>query len=146
MGIEKAFDYQNADFSLMLKNYPERMIIEAILQKAMIDVDEKGTEAAAATVIITKISGYRSEEPIEFKADKPFTYYTILDYSGNVYFAGWYVKKQNNKKSTEKVLFCYFSILTVSLTSVFFGITESYISSFFIFSKATASISLIRLS
>ena len=93
MGIEKAFDYQNADFSLMLKNYPERMIIEAILQKAMIDVDEKGTEAAAATVIITKISGYRSEEPIEFKADKPFTYY-ILDDSGNVYFAGRYVKAE----------------------------------------------------
>ena len=93
MGIEKAFNYQNADFSLMLKNYPERMIIEAILQKAMIDVDEKGTEAAAATVIITKISGYRSEEPIEFKADKPFTYY-ILDDSGNVYFAGRYVKAE----------------------------------------------------
>lgn len=93
MGIEKAFDYQNADFSLMLKNYPERMIIEAILQKAMIDVDEKGTEAAAATVIITKISGYRSEEPIEFKADKPFTYY-ILDDSGNIYFAGRYVKAE----------------------------------------------------
>ena len=93
MGIEKVFDYQNADFSLMLKNYPERMIIEAILQKAMIDVDEKGTEAAAATVIITKISGYRSEEPIEFKADKPFTYY-ILDDSGNIYFAGRYVKAE----------------------------------------------------
>ena len=93
MGIEKAFDNQNADFSLMLENYPERMIIEAILQKAMIDVDEKGTEAAAATVIITKISGYRSEEPIEFKADKPFTYY-ILDDSGNIYFAGRYVKAE----------------------------------------------------
>ena len=103
MGIEKAFDYQNADFSLMLKNYPERMIIEAILQKAMIDVDEKGTEAAAATVIITKISGYRSEEPIEFKADKPFTYY-ILDDSGNVYFAGRYVK-QNNKKAPKGAFF-----------------------------------------
>ncbi|MFR5431536.1 MAG: serpin family protein [Clostridia bacterium] len=85
---EKVFDYQNA-ISVM---YPG-MIIEAILQKAMIDVDEKGTEAAAATVIITKISGYRSEEPIEFKADKPFTYY-ILDDSGNIYFAGRYVKAE----------------------------------------------------
>ena len=44
-------------------------------------------------MIITKISGYRSEEPIEFKADKPFTYY-ILDDSGNVYFAGRYVKAE----------------------------------------------------
>mgnify|MGYP000603387781 CR=1 FL=1 len=45
MGIEKGFLITKMlDFSLMLKNYPERMIIEAILQKAMIDVDEKGTE------------------------------------------------------------------------------------------------------
>ena len=33
------------------------------------------------------------EEVIEFRADKPFTYY-ILDDSGNVYFAGRYVKAE----------------------------------------------------
>ena len=78
----------------------------------MIDVDEKGTEAAAATVIITKISGYRSEEPIEFKADKPFTYY-ILDDSGNVYFAGTVCKSRITKKAPKGAFLCYFSILTV---------------------------------
>ena len=34
-----------------------------------------------------------NEEVIEFRADKPFTYY-ILDDSGNVYFAGRYVKAE----------------------------------------------------
>ena len=78
----------------MLKNYPERMIIEAILQKAMIDVDEKGTEAAAATVAVVPKSALSvDEEVIEFRADKPFTYY-VLDDSGNVYFAGRYVKAE----------------------------------------------------
>ena len=92
MGIEKAFDNQNADFSLMLENYPERIKIDSVLQKAMIDVDEKGTEAAAATVaVLTKSALSVDEEVIEFRADKPFTYY-ILDDSGNVYFAGRYVK------------------------------------------------------
>ena len=94
MGIEKAFDNQNADFSLMLENYPERIKIDSVLQKAMIDVDEKGTEAAAATVaVLTKSALSVDEEVIEFRADKPFTYY-ILDDSGNVYFAGRYVKAE----------------------------------------------------
>ena len=92
--IEKAFDNQNADFSLMLENYPERIKIDSVLQKAMIDVDEKGTEAAAATVaVLTKTALSVDEEVIEFRADKPFTYY-ILDDSGNVYFAGRYVKAE----------------------------------------------------
>ena len=34
-----------------------------------------------------------NEEVIEFRADKPFTYY-ILDDNGNVYFAGRYVKAE----------------------------------------------------
>ena len=94
MGIEKAFDNQNADFSLMLENYPERIKSDSVLQKAMIDVDEKGTEAAAATVaVLTKSALSVDEEVIEFRADKPFTYY-ILDDSGNVYFAGRYVKAE----------------------------------------------------
>ncbi len=94
---------------------------------------KKGTEAAAATVaVLTKSALSVDEEVIEFRADKPFTYY-ILDDNGNVYFAGRYVKK-NNKKSTERCFFMLL-ILTVSLTSVFFGITESYISSFSYFQK-----------
>ena len=44
-------------------------------------VDEKEQEAI------------ENEEVIEFRADKPFTYY-ILDDSGNVYFAGRYVKAE----------------------------------------------------
>ena len=54
----------------------------------------KGTEAAAATVaVLTKSALSVDEEVIEFRADKPFTYY-ILDDSGNVYFAGRYVKAE----------------------------------------------------
>lgn len=95
MGIEKAFSNANADFSLMLENYPESIKIDSVLQKAMIDVDEKGTEAAAATSTIMVGTGADTtlEKIIEFKADKPFTYY-ILDDSGNIYFAGRYVKAE----------------------------------------------------
>ena len=95
MGIEKAFSNANADFSLMLENYPESIKIDSVLQKAMIDVDEKGTEAAAATSTIMVGTGADTtlEKIIEFRADKTFTYY-ILDDSGNVYFAGRYVKAE----------------------------------------------------
>ena len=95
MGIEKAFSNANADFSLMIENYPDSIKIDSVLQKAMIDVDEKGTEAAAATSTIMVGTGADTtlEKIIEFRADKPFTYY-ILDDSGNVYFAGRYVKAE----------------------------------------------------
>lgn len=76
-----------------IENYPESIKIDSVLQKAMIDVDEKGTEAAVATSTIMIGSAASPKKTIEFKANNPFTYY-ILDDSGNVYFAGRYVKAE----------------------------------------------------
>ncbi len=74
----------------------------------MIDVDERGTEAAAATVaLVTKSALSVDEEVIEFKADKPFTYY-ILDGSGKYIFCGTVCKKQNNKKAPFGAFFVTF--------------------------------------
>lgn len=92
MGVEKAFS-DFAEFKPMVQNTTD-IKIDTVIQKAMIDVDEEGTEAAAATavVMVEATSMREPEEIVEFKADKPFTYYILDDTSGEVLFAGRYVK------------------------------------------------------
>ncbi|XP_017125805.2 uncharacterized protein LOC108145113 [Drosophila elegans] len=74
LGMSKMFSDQ-AEFGKMLQS-PEPLKVSAIIHKAFIDVNEEGTEAAAATgmVMRNKRSITSLEEPVEFLADHPFTY------------------------------------------------------------------------
>ena len=90
MGIQKAFGGQ-AEFTKMFTTQSqESFYISQVLQKTFIDVDENGTEAAAATAVILKATSARPqpEEIIEFVANKPFTYFIRDDESGEVLFLG----------------------------------------------------------
>ena len=91
MGINKAFADGNREFT-MLENVSEFVKIDSVLQKAIIDVNEKGTEASAVTDIGLVGLG-RPNEKAEFKADRPFSYY-IVDSTADkeILFAGRYVK------------------------------------------------------
>ncbi len=97
MNVTKAFEASNYDFSGMVQNVPDPLKIEFIIQKTFLEIDENGTEAAAATVIGGAAGGgvpdpNATPEPIyEFRADKPFKYY-IVDSSDEILFAGQYVK------------------------------------------------------
>ena len=51
------------------------MSVDAIAHKAVIEVDEKGTKAAASTgIVITPMSRGYSTHTIKFKADHPFMF------------------------------------------------------------------------
>ncbi|CAF4564246.1 unnamed protein product, partial [Rotaria sp. Silwood2] len=65
------------DFSLMSSTRARNLFISKIIHKAVIDVDEGGTEAAAATVIqLTRFSGvFLHEEPIQLTFSRPFLFY-----------------------------------------------------------------------
>lgn len=52
-------------------------------------MDEKGTEAAVATVIGITMTGLPLTT-IEFKCDIPFTYFIRNDATGNILFMGEY--------------------------------------------------------
>ncbi len=87
MGMTDAFDETRADFTSMSKE--KRLFIAAALHKAFISVDEEGTEAAAATVVMMGItSAPRPSEPVPFVADHPFLFFIRHSESGCSRFAG----------------------------------------------------------
>ncbi|HMA94724.1 MAG TPA: serpin family protein [Polyangiaceae bacterium] len=61
------------------------LFISKVVQKAFIGVDEKGTEAAAATAVM--MSGSAIITPIPLAFDRPFLYF-VQDKTGLVLFAG----------------------------------------------------------
>ncbi len=75
LGMKDAFSNQKADFSGMTAT-PE-LFISMVVHKAFVSVDEKGTEAAAATAVLMKPRGMPRAEKV-FVADHPFLF-AILD-------------------------------------------------------------------
>ncbi len=87
MGMNSAFA-TTADFSGITKS--KNLIIDKILHKSVLEVSEKGTEAASSTAIIsmrsTKIG---NQEPVNFKANRPF-YFIINEKPRNlILFMGY---------------------------------------------------------
>lgn len=69
MGMPDAFSLPPADFSGITGN--KDLFISAVIHKAFVDVNEEGTEAAAATAVVMKKSVYM---PRVFRADHPFIF------------------------------------------------------------------------
>lgn len=87
LGIRKAFT-DVAEFDPM-SELPQ--CISQVLQSTFIAVDEEGTEAAAATVILSKATtALDPKVPIPFTADHPFRFAIVDDDSHEVLFAGAY--------------------------------------------------------
>jgi serpin B len=87
LGMGEAFQKNAADFSAMTGK--RDLWISAAIHKAYIDVDEEGTEAAAATGIVMRPSAVaRLQPPIVFRADHPFLFLIRDNKSGGVLFMG----------------------------------------------------------
>lgn len=84
LGMKRAFD--NADFSGMSDS---GLRINRVLHKAFIEVNEKGSEAAAATVVEMNESASASQ-PKTFKADRPFFYVIADNKKESILFMGTY--------------------------------------------------------
>ncbi|XP_060651393.1 alaserpin-like isoform X2 [Drosophila nasuta] len=87
LGMSEMFS-DKADFSRMITS-PEQLKVSKIFHKAVIDVNERGTEAAAATAMIAELTSLRIplQKPKNFYADHPFNYY-IINNQSTVLFAG----------------------------------------------------------
>jgi serpin B len=86
LGMKSAF--AGADFSGMHTG-GEQLDISAVIHKAFVDVNEEGTEAAAATgVVVGVTSAAPPPKPRYFKADHPFLFLIRDHKTGSVLFMG----------------------------------------------------------
>jgi serpin B len=88
MGMPAAF--QPGGFTGM-SDAPEAplLALSHVVQKAFVDVNEEGTEAAAVTVITMATVSARIEPPIPtFRADRPFLFLIRDNQSGAILFLG----------------------------------------------------------
>lgn len=87
LGLTTAFG-GGADFTGMAPAAEQIQLAEAF-HKAFIALDEKGTEAAAATAVGMRAgSAPPSDEPIPFKLDRPFLYFLRDTETGTILFMG----------------------------------------------------------
>ncbi len=80
MGLETAFDAQNADFSgIGTADNGQNIFISRVLQNCMLEVGEEGTKAAAATVVEMRL-GSAFIDPskiVHLTLDRPFVYLIV---------------------------------------------------------------------
>lgn len=104
LGIEAMFDPVAADLPDVLEannnnnnngGSPdhEPLFFRDVYHKAVIEVNEEGTEAAATTAMYMQVgaapgSRHRRPKPVDFVADHPFAFFVVEDMSGAILFAG----------------------------------------------------------
>jgi serpin B len=87
MGMPDAFD-NSADFSGMTGK--KQLKISNVIHKSYIQVNEKGTEAAAATAVVMsrKSSVYKKLDRKKFLANRPFSFVLVENITNSILFMG----------------------------------------------------------
>jgi serpin B len=86
LGMPDAFDPDAADFSGM--DGKRDLFISDGFHKAMVRVDEDGTEAAAATAVNMQATSAMLEPPLTLTIDRPFVFLIRDDATGALLFIG----------------------------------------------------------
>jgi serpin B len=84
MGMDLAFS-EGADFKAMTNE--ETFFLSEVIHKAFVDVNEEGTEAAAATAVLVKAGGPPEPPPV-FRADRPFVFFIKENGADAILFMG----------------------------------------------------------
>ncbi len=93
LGMTLPFDRSQADFSGINGHQPpheEALFISAVFHKAFVEVNEEGTEAAAATAVdVPRAAGVSEPAPVPvFRADHPFLFAIRDRKTGAILFLG----------------------------------------------------------
>jgi serpin B len=85
LGMPVAFDAERADFSGMTGE--SNLYISDVIHKAFVDVNEEGTEAAAATAVIMRLESMPID-PVQMQVDHPFIFMIRDNETGSILFTG----------------------------------------------------------
>ncbi|XP_071855280.1 leukocyte elastase inhibitor-like [Apostichopus japonicus] len=97
MGMSDVFNVSKADLSGITES--EDLYVSKVIHKAFVEVNEEGTEAAAATA--ASIVVLCIEHIPAFKADRPFIFYISDTSSGSILFLGRLVNPPKSQKRDE---------------------------------------------
>lgn len=92
IGMKDAFDSGKADFSGM--DGKKELSLSHVLHKAYVDVNEEGTEAAAATIVAVYKDGV---SPRYIRIDHPFIFYIRDNSTKNILFIGRILNPDSSK-------------------------------------------------
>lgn len=86
LGMNEVFNSSLADFSGV--SGERALSLDEVVHRAVIEVNEKGTEAAAATVFRTYTAAASTQDPQPFKVDHPFLFFIRETRTGTILFLG----------------------------------------------------------
>ncbi|KAM0923832.1 hypothetical protein ACQ4PT_005243 [Festuca glaucescens] len=98
LGLVEAFT-KEADLSGLVEKSSCDVRLDEVFHKAVVEVNEEGTKAAACTAVIShkKQCARKVTCPLEFIADHPFAFYIVEEVSGAVVFAGHVLDPSSSK-------------------------------------------------
>ena len=76
--------FASADFTGMSSSRGHELFISRVVQKSYVDVNEEGTEAAAATSVEVEVVSM----PVAVRVDRPFIFAIRERFSGTILFIG----------------------------------------------------------
>ncbi len=85
LGMGIIFDPQKADFSKISQN---PVFVSGVKHKTFLEVNEKGTEAAAVTSIGMRTTSVNLDQPFRMKIDRPFFCVIKDEKTGSILFMG----------------------------------------------------------
>lgn len=90
LGMSAVFDPARSDLSGMTGKPRDQQpsTIDQIVHRAVIDVAEAGTEAAAATAVVVTTRTMRPDDSERFNVDRPFLFLIVDDNTGAILFEG----------------------------------------------------------
>lgn len=88
MGLRIPFGFDDRNFTLLFDNPTDLLKIDRVIHDAVIEVDEKGSEAAAATVVEVIELTSMPQGPRVLALDRPIIFFIQEKHSGTVLFMG----------------------------------------------------------
>ncbi len=86
MGMPNAVSPGKADFSGM--DGSRELFVSDVIHKAIVVVDERGTEAAAATAAVVGVTSAPAAQPVKLIVDRPFVFLIRDVKTGALLFVG----------------------------------------------------------